>query len=176
MRALYISGAGVVPNLLLRRAADNKWVSSAVSNALILRYLTTALSSECQNHANFFSLFLRHRNFIQNPSENFCFVSDGHAVGSTEAIRRHFLLLLFFARRAPNFSAVQNDSVGVSKMNALRRGVLLTPTASTCHKSRRVKINVCVIIQIVTRVKKPSQAILIQYRSEVRSIPTQRVA
>jgi hypothetical protein len=67
-------------------AVDNKWVSSAVSNALILRHLTLAFSTECQNHANLSSLFGRHQDFIQNPSENFRFPTDSSAVGGTEVI------------------------------------------------------------------------------------------
>lgn len=39
---------------------DNKWVSSTVRKALILRHLTFAFSTGCQNHANFFSAFGRH--------------------------------------------------------------------------------------------------------------------
>jgi hypothetical protein len=50
---------------------DNKCVSSAVSNALILRYLTIAFSSECQNHANFFSLFGRRVRDRQKSYGNF---------------------------------------------------------------------------------------------------------
>ena len=76
---------------------DCKCGSSAVSNALNLRHLTFALASECQNHANFSSLFLRHRNFIQNPSENFSVSTETCAVGGTEAIRPQFNLRFLFA-------------------------------------------------------------------------------
>jgi hypothetical protein len=94
-------GAGVVSNLSARRAAvDNKWVSSAVSNTLILRHLTIAFSTECQNHANLFSLFRCHVRGEKNIAEifeNFSVSTETCAVGSTEAIRPQFNLRFLFA-------------------------------------------------------------------------------
>ena len=79
---------------------DNKWVSSAVSNALNLRHLIFAFSSECHNHANFFSLLrrrVRREKNIAGIFENFSVSTETCAVGSTEAIRLPFNLRFLFA-------------------------------------------------------------------------------
>ncbi len=60
----------------------------------MLRHLALAFSTECQNHANLFSLFGHRWKFIQNPDETFCSASDIHAVGSTKTFSALQPLLL----------------------------------------------------------------------------------
>lgn len=84
-------GAGGLTTIPHRKsgAVDNKWVSSTVSNLLILRNLALAFSTECQNHANLFSLFRCHLRGEKNGAEifeNFSVSTETCAIRSTEAI------------------------------------------------------------------------------------------